>query len=47
MVGQGTAGRFEVARRRGYQGRVGDCQHGALTATARDGSGPNEDRAGH
>ena len=46
MVGQGTAGRFEVARRWGYR-RVGDCQRGALTATARNGSGPNEDRAGH
>jgi len=46
-MGQGTAGHFEMVHRWGYQGRVGDCQHRVLMATAHNGSSPNEDPTGH
>jgi len=44
--GQGRAGHLRWCAGRA-QGRVGECQHEALTATAHDGCGPNKDHAGH
>jgi hypothetical protein len=44
--GGAKVGRLEWCAGR-TQGREGERQRGALTATARNSHGPNEDRAGH